>query len=54
MKCPKGHGELETCLCCNAKTLCRQCKACYGYKPAPVVPPLLKVPPAPPWEKATQ
>ena len=32
MKCPKCTGEMTTCLCCNAKTLCRKCKACFGYK----------------------
>jgi hypothetical protein len=31
-KCPKCNAELTTCLCCAGKTLCRRCKACYGYK----------------------
>jgi hypothetical protein len=39
MKCPKCGGELTTCLCCDAKTLCRKCKACFGYKPAPAITP---------------
>lgn len=42
MTCPKCSSTLTTCLCCGAATLCRKCKACFGYKgtfrlpPAPV------------------
>lgn len=54
MKCPKCQGELTKCLCCGAETLCRPCKSCFGYKPAPSVPVLLKIPARPPWEKTIQ
>lgn len=37
--CPKCGGELTPCLCCNANTLCRPCKSCFGYKPAPAITP---------------
>lgn len=31
--CPKCGGPLEVCICCGEPSLCRPCKACYGYKP---------------------
>lgn len=55
MKCPKCGAELTTCLCCGAKTLCRPCKACFGYKPAPRDPQLnLRGAPMPPLSMPTK
>ena len=37
--CPRCRGPLTVCICCGEPALCRPCKVCFGFRPAPRIEP---------------